>query len=326
MGGGEFFRSLGSSLVAIPTGAWDLIKRPREGFKKVGEGAAKTGERIADLFRRHPRSASQDSKAEDAYYGDEKRKLAADLKLDPYSSSPQVQEFLDRIASARAAGSLGVDLVSLALPVVGFMAVTTVRWRADVERLLRDKTPSELSEHNARTLSDLGIPREIREAFLRQPNFSPRHKTMITTALKQMADVKHLGAVLEAAMLARDEVGALYHEQQAILLSHWHNEVAPLTSLQRVRHVVVARSAGESKLAFLAADQVYWMQSFQQLADELREYVGACTLHVTGRVTTTAKTQAGQRGLTVIENYRVEGDEDFPAPAAPLPPSKDVKK
>jgi len=325
-GGSEFLRSLGASLAAIPTGAVKLITHPREGFRKVGEGASKTGQRIADLFRSRPRSASEDSKAEDAYYGDEKRKLAADLKLDAYSSSPQVQAFLDRISSARAGGSLGVDLASLALPVVGFMAVTTTRWRADAERLLRDKTPTELTKHNARVLEKLGIAQETRLAFLRHPALSPRHKTVITTALEQMAGAKNLGVVLEATALARDEVGALYHEQQAILLSHWHTDVEALTALERVRHVVIARTAGGNRIAFMPADQVYWMAPFQELADELRTVVGTGTLYVTGRVTPMAQTQLAQRGLTVIERYKAEEDEGAAWPPPQPRPAQDPAK
>jgi len=263
---------------------------------------------------------------EDAYYGDEKRKLAADLKLDAYSSSPQVQAFLDRISSARAGGSLGVDLASLALPVVGFMAVTTTRWRADAERLLRDKTPTELTKHNARVLEKLGIAQETRLAFLRHPALSPRHKTVITTALEQMAGAKNLGVVLEATALARDEVGALYHEQQAILLSHWHTDVEALTALERVRHVVIARTAGGNRIAFMPADQVYWMAPFQELADELRTVVGTGTLYVTGRVTPMAQTQLAQRGLTVIERYKAEEDEGAAWPPPQPRPAQDPAK
>jgi hypothetical protein len=331
-GGSEFVRSLGKSLAAIPTGAVELITNPREGFRRVGEGASKTGQRIADLFRGRPESAAQDSKAEDAYYGDEKRKLAADLKLDVYSSNPQVQSFLDRIASARAGGSLTIDLASLALPVVGFMAVTTTRWRADAERLLRDNTPTELTKLNARALEKLGVAQATRLAFLRQPQLSPRHKTVITTALGQLSGVSNPGAVLEAATLARDEVGALYHEQQAILLADWHTDVAKLASLERVWHVVVARGADQKPLAFLPADQVYWMEDVEKLADALQPALGGGTLYVTGRVTALAKTRLEARGITVLERYKAPEDDsaDWPAPqpqAAPqAPPMEDAAK
>ncbi len=305
-GGPEFLKSLGQSLAAIPTGAVQLVLDPVDGFKKIGRGLSKTGNRIKDLVTGGQTSKYEGSTGGNALYGDEQREIAAELGLDVYSTNPQVREFLREIGGARAAGSLGVDLASLALPVVGFAAVTTAKWQADVTRLLRDKTPLELWRHNARVLMDLGIPRTTWEPFLRNRNLSPRHKTTITRSLVELQGVKDPGAILEAATLTRDEVGALYHEQQAILLSHVHREGGGLTSLRRVEHVVLGTQPVGREVVFLPVDHVYWMQDFARLVEAIRPAPGAkhaTRMHVRGRITPIARTQLTSRGFELVDDF-----------------------
>ena len=305
-GGPEFLKSLGKSLAAIPTGAVQLVLDPVAGFRKIGRGLSKTGGRIKDLVTGGRTSKYEGSTGGNAFYGDEQREIAAQLGLDVYSTNPQVRTFLREIGGARAAGSLGVDLASLALPVVGFAAVTTAKWQADVTRLLRDKTPLELWRHNARVLRDLGIPQTTWEPFLRNPNLSPRHKTTITRSLSELAGVQDIGAILAAATLTRDEVGALYHEQQAILLSHVHREGGGLTGLRRVEHVVLGSQAVGREVAFLPVDHVYWMEPFAKLADALRpagDAKHATRLHVRGRITPMARKALDARGFELVDDF-----------------------
>ena len=112
-----------------------------------------------------------------------------------------------------------MDLASFALPVVGYVAVTTAKWRADVDRLLRDRTPMELDRHNASILIDLGVPRPTWRAFLSHalalaPPPDRHHRHRAGDARRDEPP-----ALLEAASTARSEVGALMQEQQAVRLS-----------------------------------------------------------------------------------------------------------
>ncbi len=305
-GAPEFFRSLGKSLAAIPTGAVELVLDPVTGFRRVGRGLAKTGRRVRDLFAGPKTSQYEGSRTGNAFYGDEQRAIAAELGLDVYSTNPQVREFLREMGSARAAGSLGVDLASLALPVVGFAVVTTAKWRADVTRLLRDKSPLELHRHNVNVLSKLGIPRASWERFLNNRALSPRHKTTITASVAEMAKVKDLAALLDAAATAHDEVGALYHEQQAILLAHVHREGGGLVSLRRMQHVVIGRQAVGRELAFLPVDRIYWMEPVAKLADAIRPPKGAehaTRLHLRGQVSERARKELEARGFELVTDF-----------------------
>ncbi len=306
-GGSEFFRSLGKSLASIPTGAVEFVLSPADSVRKLGKGLEKTGDRVRDLFGGGTTSAYESSSLDNAFSGDEQREIAAQLGLDVYSTNPQVRKFLNEIASARAAGSLGVDLASFALPVVGFMLVTTAKWRADVARLLRDKSPLELHRHNTGVLTQLGIPRATLEAFLRNRMLSPRHKTTITAALAELPKVRGITAVLEAATTARDEIGALYHEQQAILLAHVHREGGGLVSLRRVRHVVIGRQTVGREVVFLPVDQIYWMEDFRDLADGLKptsKEASATRIHIRGHITKRAQAELESRAFEVVTDYR----------------------
>ena len=307
-GGPEFLKSLGSSLAALPTAAVQLVLHPVDSAQKIGTGLGKTAKRVGDIFRRRPRSVYEDSAGANAFNGSEKRKLAADLGLDVYSTNPQLQHFLDRVANWRSAGSLTVDVASFALPVVGFVAVTTARWRADVQQLLRDHSPAELERYNAGVLMELGVPRSTWWAFLSHPWLSPRHETVITATARQMQGVAGLGHLLDAARTAQSEVGALMQEQQAILLAYHHTDVEKLTSLVPASYLVAARTMTGHQVAFLPVDAFSWTAEAVTLADALVRAMPASagttrTLYVTGTVTDDARTQLESRGLNVVASY-----------------------
>lgn len=308
-GGPEFLKSLGSSLAALPTAAVQIVLHPVDSARKIGSGLSKTGKRIGDLFRRRPRTVYEDSAGANAFNGSEKRKLAATLGLDPYSTNPQLQHFLDRVANWRSAGSLTVDVASFALPVVGFVAITTARWRADVQQLLCDKSPAELERYNANVFMDLGVPRTTWWPFLSHPWLSPRHETVITATAKEMKDVAGLGYLLDAARSSQSEVGALMQEQQAILLAYHHTDVDKLTSLVPASYLVAARTASGNQIAFLPVDTVAWTAEARTLIEALAAAMptaagGARTLYVTGTVSPRARKELLARGLNVVAPYQ----------------------
>ncbi len=304
----EFLRSLGGRLAQIPTAAVEIIVDPRDSFRKMGDEIERSFQRLKDLFGDRKGSQYEDSKVRGALIGSEKRRLAAQLGLDVYSTNPKVQEFLNDIATARTAGSAGIDLASYALPVVGYLAVSTARLRADVTRLLRDKTPTELERHNDSRLTELGIAADVRAQFLRHAWLSPRHQTVITAATRELGGLEGLDAVVRAAGMARDEVGALYHEQQAVMLAHFHTEMQPLKKLEAVEHVVLARTDTDAVMVILPADQVYALESFLVFAKSWRERpiakdATAFRILVTGRVTEKAKAAFAELGMEVGSGY-----------------------
>jgi hypothetical protein len=305
----EFLRSLGGRLAQIPTAAVEIIVQPRDSFEKMGAELERSFERFKDLFKSRKGSEYEDSKLRGALIGTEKRRLAAQLGLDVYSTNPKVQQFLNDIATARAAGAAGVDLASYALPIVGYLAVSTARLRADVARLLRDKTPSELARYNDKRLTELGISAPQRAILLEQAWLSPRHQTVITAAVREMAGVKGLEAVVRAAGLARNEVGALYHEQQAVMLAQFHTEMQPLVQLEAVEHIVLARTNTDAVMVILPVDQVYASEPFLKFAKTWRERpiakdATAFRILVTGRVTSRAKAALGDLGMDLGTGYK----------------------
>lgn len=301
-GAPEGLRALGRSLAELPTAAVDLVLHPVDSAKRMGRGVGKTFRRLGDAFGGRRRSRYEDPSGETAFTGDSKRQLADALNLDVYSTNPQVQAFLDRIGRARAAGTLSVDVASLALPVVGFVAVTITGWQADVRRLLRDQTPAELERRNAQTLGRLGIPTPAIRAFLAHAALSPRHETVIAHAAAQLEGAEGRIALLDAARTAVDEVGALYHEQQAVLLTA--GEHGRIVRLERVFHVVLARTQDERVLAYLPYDTVYATPEWSRLLDalaraEIAKTAARRTLHVTGSVSEAARDAARGRGFDV---------------------------
>jgi hypothetical protein len=310
-GAPEALKAIGASLAQLPTAAVELVLHPIHSAKRLGKGLGKTFGRLKDAFGGRRRSPYEDPSLETALSGDQKRELADSLNLDVYSTNPQVQAFLDRVGRARAAGTLTVDVASLALPVVGFMAVTVTGWQADVRRLLRDHTPAELERENAAVLARLGIPTDVARAFLLDDALSPRHETVITHAAEQLGGVAGLEALFEAARTATNEVGALYQEQQAVLLTT-HRD-GRFDRLEAVFHVVLARCEDGRVVAYLPYDSVYASAEWPRLLDAL---AGAAlarsatsrTLYVTGKVSSKARAAARDRGFEIHAEFTPEAE------------------
>ncbi|MDF1701416.1 MAG: hypothetical protein P1V36_09705, partial [Planctomycetota bacterium] len=173
----------------------------------------------------------------------QKRRLAAELKVDVYSTNPKLQQLLDDVATARYAGEMTVSLASYAIPGgAGTAVYSAASYNADIVQILADKTEEELIAHNGKLLRGLGVHAFVVRKFFETPHLSPRHETSITAAMGTMRGVQGLGAVAEAATEVVDETRALLQEQQALALAYYHQHREPLAELQADGGIVVART------------------------------------------------------------------------------------
>jgi len=294
--GSEFFKGLGGRLKQTVTMPVKLVKDPVGTVKGAGKGLAKKVKRIGGLFKSREKSEQEDPGLKAAVIGEQKRKLAAELHLDPYSTNPKVQEFLDEVARARSGGSLVWDAALFAIPGGAGIAVSAADFSGGAPALLRDNNPTELYAINQKKLEAMGIEARLVGQFLNEKGLSPRHKTVITEALERMDGVDDRGAVLRSCLATENEAEALFHEARGKLLAAAHAE-SKLARFEGPTMPVAYTLAG-SHLLVLPMDYVYWSEGIEAIADGLKGLT-ALRIRLTGRPSARARKELSARGLKI---------------------------
>ncbi|MHC4306468.1 MAG: hypothetical protein ACYS15_20245 [Planctomycetota bacterium] len=302
----EFFEALGKRLEQTADAPVKLLEDPIGTVEEVGKGIGKQLDKIGDLFKKREKSKHEDPAVRELLVGMEKRKLAAELDLDVYSTNPKVQEFLNEIAEARASGTLAVDAAALAIPGGVGMAIGAAKFTGQVEELLRDKSPSELYAHNEEKLSAMGFDRDLVRRFLDNRHLSPRHKTVLVASLEAMEGVAGREVLLDAALGTDRESAALFHERRAVLLVQYHDRAEALQEMELRYGFLVATTHQEGNLLLLPVDIVCWSEETATVLQSLAQDGVPGHFVITGRLTERARKETATLGYVVQESYRVE--------------------
>ena len=301
----EFVKSLGKKLVQPAQNAVQFAKNPVQGVARLPKGLwSKTVGKVGSL--------SGKSKGSGAYGGGgmfaaEKRRLAIELGLDPYSRNPKVQSFLNELAQARGLGELAVSLAPTPL-VVGLVTMG-LDAQAEVKTTLATMSPEQIDASNDRAFAALGIPAPIRERFATSHWLSPTHKSVIAMAVKRLEGVQHVGAVLTAASGAPDEARAVLQTQQAAMLADHHLNREPIRALDLLGANVVATTRSGGFVIMLPLDYVYWSPPMERLTRRLLRVPEVAkaserTIYCTGRFSSRAARALQAEGFRVVPDTR----------------------
>ena len=308
-----FMGALTKRLAALPDSLVQVVRDPVQAVKNVPEVVEKTFGRVGGFLRGlgkgEESTTPSPEEVRDALIAGQKRRLAIELKVDVYSSNPKLQELLTEVATARYAGEMTVSLASYAIPAGAATAIySTASYNADILLILADKTETELREHNQRTLASLGVHEFVAKKFLEAPHLSPRHQTLITTAMTALKGVAGLDAIPQAAMEATDEARALLQEEQANALAAYHKQKEPLARLQADGGIVVAQTRSGRGIVLAPLDTVWLDAASARVLDALT-YVPLMRtaktrdLEVKGRVTPRFEEAAKARGFRVVRGW-----------------------
>jgi hypothetical protein len=272
----------------------------------MGKGVGRTLGRVGDIFGGRKKTENEGSGADDALFGAEKRKLAFELDVDPYSTNSKLQSLLNDVARARGAGRLAVDAASYAIPGGGAsVAFSVVKMKDDVKALLRDHTPAELDRINDEKLGKRGVPAFLRRDFVAQRRLSPTHRTSIATAIEKLDGVADASPIVAASLSADDEARAIVRVQQAVLLASHHTAVERLARLDVVGAVVIAFTASGRVVVYAPIDVVPWTEAIEAAVRGVLAIPGVSAassrdLYLTGRATPLAEKSLG---FTVHSNF-----------------------
>jgi hypothetical protein len=204
-----------------------------------------------------------------------KREFAYKFGVDPYSSYHPLQQMLDSIAWTATRGSLTVKAAFSALSFIpgGVGVVVSMTSTADSLRsLVREKTPSELLEINARKLSTMGVSDSTAKIFLSNTSYNPSEQTLLVGELANMRTVKDRVMFIVAACYARNEQMALFMRVIAQLMGFYNEKVGPIHGIIKADSIPLLEKADGTVVAILPLDHLAWTQ---RSADMERAVSGA---------------------------------------------------
>ena len=184
-----------------------------------------------------------------------------------------------------------------------------------MNKIMLDNAPEDLRRLNREKLRQMGIEESVIEEFLRNPNFSPRHETILVHALAEMEGVRNRDQFIKQAYFAESELDASTFQRIAEMIHGYHTQVGPISEIIPVRRVAVGYTSDQTIVIALPTDYIYWTERADLGLDAIMRLqaverpVKRVELWVTGKISQKARKEFEAKGLVVKDQI---GDELMP--------------
>ena len=249
---------------------------------------------------------------------DQKRKLAVQFGVDPYTDYPPLDDRLSRLSEAAAAGGLTVSGAFIAIPGAAGLVVSNLKTASSLEGikiddLARDYTAAQIFDLNRQRLAAMGADKDLIEGLLANRNYTPVDMAALVAALDSMPDVADRTVFLVRAVQIDNRAIAYFVRRQAELLASHHRHAQGNRRLARL--VALAGSPfgmtrGGRIVGVMPIDILSWTTAASaalrdSTADARRiSHGGTVELRITGTATRHAKQQLKALGWQVVENIK----------------------
>lgn len=275
-GVGRFFGRVGA-------GAQNLAQAANDNDQSGGDRASTMGSRIG--------STTKDILG----YEQERRELAKQLDVDPYTTNPVLAPLLDQIAEVAFTAHAGVNIaVSAAVP--GAMAITGVRM---ISTWVWDTPRADLIVRNQKTLKEMGVPEHTIRTFMQNSAFPLSVKTNFIESLSNLSRIPGALDVVILAATANSEMQARFITDTVSMLGRY-NSRTPLASIS-AKGTVVGRDRSGTVVVPAPVDYVSWTKRISYFAHRRDLAAPRRIALVTGQLSPIARKNFQKLGWTVYE-------------------------
>lgn len=300
-----------------------LITKPVETVSSVPKGVAGIFEgAYAGMTTKS--QAGEDSQVESLLLSKYKREYAYNLGVDVYSSNASLQAELDRIGWAAAGGSLSFTVATAPIGGGVGMAVSYTGLAQDINNYLKDAPPSKIRIDAKKKLAEIGVDDDLVKEFLENPNYTPRHTTVIVANLMKMEGTEGRDVFVKYSLSATDEESANFIQNVAETIRGYHEKASPIKEIMMHSNLVIARSKENTILIPFPLDYGIWTENFEKLSTNLietyKQEIGPDVkfdLWVTGTISPLARMNLEELGIQVSE--KIYERTDFVDFATPVP-------
>ena len=290
----------------------DVVKAPFSMAGQLVNNIGQTAQELSDLgYSSLPESDGNlyvDDVSSDVIGGAHKRNIAYQLNLDPYSTNPRVQEFLNTVARARSSGHFTAGMVTVRVPPSRLVTVADGKIDQQVKNAVKGLSPRELDQGIEQQLIQMGVDRESLSTFLKHPNYSPKHKTAITAYLDHLRGVRNRAALIRAALVAQGEADALSFEMLARMLAHYHYSVGEIAELDLLAELPIAITRNGNATVIMPVDYIYWDARSDQIFAALGAHLESAgyadaTLVIAGTLSEKSRAGIDAHGFKTLEQF-----------------------
>ena len=290
---------------------WGLMTEPKETLMGVPKGMKRVGSRISEMVTGERGKLEDGEGQELAGFGGVKRTVAAAAGVNVYSSNTVLQDQLDRIAAAGYSGGVGSRIALI--PVTGplGLALSTTSFSRAMNEMLLEHAPEDLRRINRETLERMGVRKEVRDAFLSHPWYSPRHETILVQALDEMKGVSDRSLVLQLAIKAESEEEALFVQRLVEMLASYHQTVVPLREFILIDdRLLVGYTTDKALMVALPLSHIAWTQELAEASKQVVSWssgqhpIRRVELWISGRTTSRAHRELETKGVMIFEQKR----------------------
>jgi hypothetical protein len=225
-------------------------------------------------------------------FGAAKRQLAYELGVNPYSSFEPLQEHLSDVAWAATGGGMTITAAFSTITSTAGRVVRITAGSNTARKMVRDKSPRDLKNHNMETLEKMGVNKDLAETLVENYNYNPEAITRLISALDSMHGVEGRSSIAARAATASTRHQASNMRDWLELMAAYHAIVAPARRLVIVSTAPFIVDAQGVAHGVFPTDYVSSEPGFAKLIEATSEQIRALGLK-TGALYATGKIDPG---------------------------------
>jgi len=259
------------SLNNLGAGVSRLFKRTKKTAKDVSaqareaETEAANGKEESSESKENNGETDMTSQLASSYLGIGKaqRKIASELKVDPYSDNPVLQAELARVA--QISGTVG-KVTKILMPIPSVVGTA-----ASVSNLVWNLSPTDLLIQNQETLKTLGYSEELIQQFFSNTKYSPTEQTAFVAAVKSLDMAKGREILLQNAVKVETAIEGEFMVRSVLFAQLYHEQVEPvkeiIASPTGLVPVVITKSG--DGIIFAPLDHLLWTEEVEEAVTDL---------------------------------------------------------
>jgi hypothetical protein len=250
--------------------------------------------------------ASGDAAVNILGFDKQRRRLAKELAVDPYTTNAILAAKLDEVTWAAFAGGLGVNVLTSLIP--GGLILSTSSRLSD---WVWDTAPGDLRVEIEGALLNMGVGQSEVDQFLRHSFYTMSMQSVLTASLGELDGVAGRTELMPLVLSVGSEGQARFLVQTVDMLHKYHTRVAPLDALY-IQGTVIGVNADEQPVVMAPIDYMSWTPALEHFASNLESVLDAApVLYSTGVLSPLTSVVLSERGWT-LENSSSLGVLAYP--------------
>jgi hypothetical protein len=226
-------------------------------------------------------------------YDDQRRRIARELQVDPYSTNPVLTVRLDEIAYAAFAGGLGVTAFKAVVPASMVVSTSTM-----LSNWVWDIPPGDLKVQNERSLKAMGISQEMVDRLLRHPKYTLTLQTRLVKALERLKKTEGRFRIMPIATTVLSFDQARFVVEAMEMLAGYNEKISPIKTLEK--DVPFAGRTGSGTLVVAGpVDFLAWTERINRFATRPDLKAREKILWLRGEATPLARQELTRLGWTL---------------------------